>query len=626
MQEQGIMTFFLVLALLGLLGWHIYQRKLWQTKERDLRQKVDSVSEGILAHLPLGVAVVDAKGYIHWHNSYFSEMIGREKVLKGRISQYLPNLAVRRHSWFPRWQTSQMAFQNHIYRVESEELEANGNILFIFEDITERVNLEQSKTEERPVIGFIQIDNFTEVVQGVEEGLRPVLLAAVDRVLTEWAIKMEGYLKKFAEDRYLLVISQGALRESQKTRFEIIDRVREMELGNKIPVTLSIGIGVGEETIADLARQAQAALDLALGRGGDQVVVKWTDQVLFYGGTTRPLEKKTKVRARVVAYTLKQYIQQASNVIVMGHEGSDLDSAGASLGVAKIAMDLGKTVYVLLDNTTRALDRLLETVQKYPEYEKILVTGKEALSYVGKNTLLVICDTSKPSLLVEPAVLSRVGQVVLIDHHRRAQEFIKEAQLVYVESYASSTSEMVTEIIQYLSEEVSTDVFSASALLAGILVDTKNFVSQAGVRTFEAAGFLRRAGADPVLVRRLLQDDFQIVLKRAQVVKDAEMIAEHVAISVVDQVLPQGAVIAAQAADILLSVEDVDASFVLYPTADGVKISGRSNGELNVQVLLERLGGGGHLSVAGAQIKGVTMEQAKEQLITALKVYLEENS
>lgn len=625
MFEEFILIGVFFFILIGVWRWHLAEKKKWQLKSDELCQKVDVVNEEILGALPLGVVVLDIKGNILWHNPLFNKMIGKEKSLKGKISQHLPELALKKHSWFPKWKDSQVAINGRVFHVESNELmhgDDTGRLLLTFQDITEQINQGQKYQDDKPVVGFIQIDNFNEAIDDVEDENKPVLLAKIDKILTEWAIDMEGYLRKFAEDKYLLVINVGALKEVQENRFDIIDRIREITLGNKIPVTLSIGIGSGDEPIVDLSRLAQLGLDLALGRGGDQVVLKWPDKVLFYGGKSNTVEKRTKVRARVVAYTLKDHIQQASNVIVVGHESSDLDSAGASLGVAKAAVEYGKPVHVVLDNSSGALDKLLEVVEEELEYGEKIISGWEALQYVNKDTLLVICDTHKPSLLIESKLLDHTDKIIIIDHHRRAEEFIDKAQLVYLEPYASSTSEMVAEILQYLGEDITLDDITASALLAGIAVDTKNFTFQTGVRTFEAASFLRRAGAEANMVRKLLQDDFDTVLQRAEIIKQSEVLINNTVVGVLPQMVPHATIIAAQAADVLLTIENITASFVLYAVPDGVNISARSNGDLNVQVLMEKLGGGGHFTVAGAQLKGLSIPEVKEKLKTALDEHL----
>jgi len=463
-------------------------------------------------------------------------------------------------------------------------------------------------------VALIQVDNLAEVTQGLDDSERGQILSAIDKILTEWALRSESFLKKYAEDRSLLLISRGGVEEAERNRFDVLDRVREINLGNVIPLTLSIGVGMGEENLAELGRLAATGLELALGRGGDQVVLKWPDRVLFYGGKSNAVAKKTKVRARVVASTLEQQMQQADRVLVMGHANADLDCAGSALGIASLAMHLGKPVRVIMDNPTGILDKFFAILPDYPELAGIVIKGQEAESLSGKNQLLVVVDTHKPSLLVAPGLLARTEQVIVIDHHRRAEEFIEKAQLAYIEPYASSTSELVTEILQYLGEGMVPKPFFASVLLAGIVVDTRNFSFQTGVRTFEAAAHLRQIGAEPELVRRLLQDDLDTVLQRAEVLKQAKILFGQVALAALEEEMPHVTMIAAQTADILLTIEKIRASFVLYPVSDGVNISARSNGQVNVQVLMEQLGGGGHFTVAGAQLKGSSMEEALARL------------
>ncbi|MGI6711338.1 MAG: DHH family phosphoesterase [Bacillota bacterium] len=618
----------MILSIAGLLCWYLSKKTVPLKRRIKWGGGLDGLSAEILNYLPWGILILDIQGNILWRNKIIQRIMHKDKLFKGKVMRFLSETELSRSTGMPKGgKTFQLALGHKIYRVDCYQLKANTRWFFlVLKDVTEPVCLEQFHQDEKPAIGFIQIDNFSETVLEVDDEKRPVLLGEIDRILTEWVTKMEGYLRKFSEDKYLFLVNRGALRESQKNHFDIMDRVREISMGNKIPITLSIGIGTGEEMIIDLSKLAHLGLDLALGRGGDQVALKWPDKVLFYGGKSDAVEKKTKVKARVVAYTLKHYIEKASDVVVMGHESSDLDSAGSALGVALIALNLGKQVCLSLDNSTGALDKLYEIVEGYPKYADIFVNEKEVIHWMNSNTLLVICDTNKPSLLVEPAVLSKANTVILIDHHRRSEEFIHEAKLVYTEPYASSTSELVAEILQYLGEEITVDPLVASVLLAGITVDTKNFIFQTGVRTFEAASFLRRSGAETGLVRKLLRDDFDTVLERAQVVQNSQIMFNRIAVGVLDRIVPHNAIIAAQTADMLLTVENIIASFVLYAVSGGVNISGRSNGDLNVQVLLEQLGGGGHLSVAGAQLKGVTLDQAKEKLRSVIQVYLEENN
>ncbi|WP_089609184.1 DHH family phosphoesterase [Dehalobacterium formicoaceticum] len=627
----------LVLGLaLGLgvlvIWWHLQKMKGGAPKNSAASMAIDDgypdylcrIFADIVEDVSLGVAIVDPKGEILWSNKGLHQLLKRDEV-KGNLAELLPGLPINIHNLLNSKKSMQLSFKGTVLKVDSKQIDQPQGFVLKFEDITEKLSLCQHRQEDKPVLVLMQVDNLAETLQEIEEEERLVLQSTVDKILTEWALKLEGFLKKYGEGRYLVVMSQESLRECQKNRFDIMDRIREIKLGNTIPVTLSMGVGVGEEPIIDISRLANQGLELALGRGGDQAVVKWTDKVLFYGGKSNVTEKKTKVRARVVANTLRFYIQQASNVIVMGHESTDLDSAGASLGIAKVAMDFGKPVQLVLDNSTGTLDKLWVMIKEDPLYGERLVTGEEALARANSETLLVICDTNKPSLLVEEGLISQVGRIAIIDHHRRGEEFISEAQLIYVEPYASSTSELVTEIIQYLGEEVTLDPLAASAMLGGIMVDSKYFIFQTGVRTFEAAGFLRRMGAGSKVVRKLLQDDFDVVVERSRVVQNAKIVFENIVLGFLEQEVPHSTIIAAEAADSLLSIEDMKASFVLYKVPEGVNISARSNGEINVQVLLEGLGGGGHLTGAGAQLKDTGLPEAEEKLMVLLEAYMEEN-
>jgi len=613
-------------AIVSVLWWQrsrVYVEQL-QERARELELQVNVVTEGVIKLLPVGVVVIDSSGMVLWHNDQFREMLGKSAGVDGKIGQVLPDLRFKRHSLFRELESSQVVIRDRIYRVSFGELQQKewGRRAVYFVDITDQLTLGQKNQDERVCLGLIQVDNFDEVLQSTDDDRKPILRAELDKLIGEWALQWEGYLRKFAEDRYLLVTNYGAARECQRTKFEILDRAREINVGNKLPITLSIGFGVGEESVVDLGRLAQIALDLALSRGGDQAVVKTSDRVWFYGGKSKAVEKRTKVKARVVAFSLKELIQQAGNIIVMGHETTDLDCIGAALGLGRACRTFGKPVHVVVDHRQGALGKVLTWIQHYDDYQKIAVTPDEAVRLTNPGTLVVVVDVHKPSLVAEPRLLGQCGQVAIIDHHRRSEEFIAKAALVYMEPYASSTSELVAELLQYLGEEVEVGKCEATVLLAGMTVDTKSFTYQTGARTFEAASFLRRAGADPGLVHEFLRDDLTSVIRRAEILQRTEILFDSVALATYDHLPEKGQVITAQVADSLLDVEGVKASFVLCAVPEGVTISARSNGEVNVQMVMERMGGGGHMTVAGAQLPGVDLRQAKETLKEILPEYL----
>ncbi|NLP18360.1 MAG: hypothetical protein GX376_04590 [Firmicutes bacterium] len=470
-------------------------------------------------------------------------------------------------------------------------------------------------------VGLIQVDNYEEVLKSVLTHERPLLTAAIEGVLADWVARKKGLLQQYSQDRYLVLLEQSQLVASQEEKFPILDRVKEIEMGNKLPVTLSCGFGRDGSHPQELGSLARAALDLALGRGGDQVVVRDPEGFYFFGGKTKALEKRTKVKARVIAHALRELMEQSDQVMIMGHQFADMDSLGSSTGVALAARSLGKDVHIVLEEINPAVDKMVQYLRDEGGYQGLFLAEGEAREIITPETLLVVLDTHKPSLVSAPALLAGTDKVVVIDHHRRGEEFIADPTLVYLETYASSASELVTELLQYLGENIEITPPEATALLAGITVDTKNFTHQAGVRTFEAAAFLRRSGADQETVQRVLQDDWETFISRAQVIKEAEVFYGKIALAQVPQGGERGQLLAAQTADALLTIEDFEASFVLCPTPEGVVISARSRGDINVQVLMEELGGGGHMTTAGAQLKGTSLSKARSKVLKLIREY-----
>lgn len=615
----------LVLAVFAALEKANRSARQVEEKMLEMRERVDLAHADLLSHLPLGLAYIDAGGTLLWHNPEFARMLGREGYrYRGKLRSHLPELHFKKQSGFTEILSSRLVIRDRLMKVSIHTGPGEGRRLLSFDDLTDFEH--RVAREEGPVIGLCVIDNFAEAVAPLEEEDKSAVLAEIDKVLGEWALGAESFLRKTAEDRYILLMNGSGLRLCQAQNFEILDKIRSIQLDNKIPITLSIGLGAGEENMVDLGRLARTAVDLALGRGGDQVVVKTAERVHFYGGNTEAVEKRTRVRARVVAKSLKSLIHAAENVVIIGHENADLDTAGAALGLSRAITALGKPVSVALDARGGALDRLLPHVRNSAELAPILVTGDEAVALVNERALLIVVDTHKPSMLPEKGILEKVENVVVIDHHRRAEEFIEPHSLVYLEAYASSTCELVAELLQYLGEEVELGRVAASALLAGITVDTKHFVFMTGARTFEAASYLRRSGADPLLVQEILRDPIETVVRKAAILQGAEIHFDSVAIGVQEEASPRAPVISAQAADALLEVEGVKASFVLRPYPQGAAISARSQGEINVHSIMERLGGGGHLTIAAVRMPGVSLEEAKEKLLSAIEEYLAEQT
>ena len=476
------------------------------------------------------------------------------------------------------------------------------------------------------VICFIQIDNLEDVLQGLDETQRNALQSETHQHLLAWAARLNGFLRKHSEDTYMGFFSRPDLDRMIGEKFDILDEVRALRVGNKIPVTLSMGVAASGATMSERGQKAQTGLDLALGRGGDQAAVYVNDEVQFYGGKAKVMEKNTRVKARVVAHAIRELMQEAGDVLVMGHEGEDFDSLGAAMGVARMAARLGKPVHIVVGAVAFSFAKLQELLPDYEEYSDLFLTADAALKQVTPKTLLFVVDTHRVFLTAAPQLIDRVERRVVIDHHRRSEDFIPSPMIVYLEPSASSTSELVTELLFYFDEKTELTRLEASALFAGIVVDTKNFAVQTGVRTFEAAAFLRRSGADPAIVRHLFRVDMENLKLRAAILAGSQSLPGGVVIATCPGDVKNGQIVSAQAADTMLTIEGVRVSFVLCPTEDGVSISARSDGDVNVQVIMEAFGGGGHQTVAGAQLDGVDVAEARRRLEAVIFDYIGEET
>ena len=496
-----------------------------------------------------------------------------------------------------------------VYAVTLVEVTENRKLLRIIEDI-------------RTVAGLIYIDNYEEVIESIDESRVPILTALIEKRLNDFAAKTGGIIKKFEKDRFVFMLSRKSLEELKDKKFEILNEIKELRSGEHIPVTLSIGIGISDDSLDDAMKNARTAIDLALGRGGDQVLIKEGEKYLFYGGKSGEISHNARIRARVKADALKELMADSSNIYVMGHKNGDLDSLGSSIGIYAIARDVGKDCQIVIDNISVGIKRLYQRIHEKNNYDEMFVSGAEALEKITDKTLVVIMDTHRQSMVENVQVLEKAKKVVVFDHHRKSTDFIENAVLIYHEPYASSTAELVTEMIQYIGVKLKN--LEADALLSGITVDTKNFAVKTGAITFEAAAFLRRNGADSVRVRLLFQNDLDAYKAKAVAVKDAEIYHDSIAISVCPSNVENSMLTAAQAADDLLNITGIKASVVLCEQGDIVHLSARSFGDINVQVIMEKLGGGGHLGVAGAQLRDTDIESVRLLLKEKIDEYLQE--
>lgn len=583
-----------------------------------LNHRVKNAGQTAIDQMPIGILLYDREGCVQWCNPFIVQMLDEHERLIGESLETLfPQLKEEEQQEKPF--TMQLAEQ--VYEVIHQPEER----VYFFREITEQENLRKNLHDQRAIFGFIHLDNFDEAGQGLTDQEATLLLSNVTGTLSKWALDNDITLKRLDTDKMFLVAGQHSLERLMKSRFEILDVVREMTRQNKIPITLSIGIASVGETLTQRAQNAHAALDIALARGGDQAAVKQGEETIFFGGKTNAVEKRTRVRARVISHAMSNLIRDSKRVVVMGHAQPDMDALGAAIGVVKFALIHDCEAHIVLDEGNPSIERLLVAIRQHPYLGEMLIQPEKALSLVDDpDTLFILVDTHKPSLAMDARLLERARRIIIIDHHRRGEDFVKDPVLVYLEPYASSTSELVTELLQYQDQRLSMDTLEATALLAGIVVDTKNFAFRAGSRTFEAASFLRRHGADLMMVQSLLKEDLTQYIKRAEIIKSTELVQGDIAIAVGDDMEEYDQLLIAQAADTLLNMQGIRASFVIGRRHDGlIAISARSQGEINVQVIMEQMGGGGHLTNAACQLKNGSLGEAKTRLIHVLQENLD---
>jgi c-di-AMP phosphodiesterase-like protein len=489
----------------------------------------------------------------------------------------------------------------------------NASTMIFFQDVTNYETLKTMYNDEKRCVALVSVDNFDELSSNTAEENRAALLTEIDRTVRQWAAKMDAAIIKYRDQMYMLVIENASCDQLIETKFAILDDVREIETETDFPATLSIGIGMGGKTPAKVAQFAQAALDLALGRGGDQAVVKRGSKIEYYGGKAQTVEKSNKGKSRIMAHAIRQMMDQSSNIMIMGHRNPDMDAFCSALGIFRLAANVNKDTYIVINKYSDNISEIYKQAAETENYT--FINNEKALALADKDTLVIVVDTHRPSITECPALLEVTDKIIVIDHHRRAEEFIENPVLVYMEPYASSTSELVTEILQYSQERKPLSKFEAEALLAGITVDTNRFAGQTGVRTFEAASWLRKAGADTSAVKRFFQSDTRAFKIKADCVAKAEFLECGIAVSICEGPHPEMQIIDAQAAEMLLEIKGIKASFVTGIDEDGLTvISARSLGEVNVQLIMEEFGGGGHLMTAGAQT-----ELSPEEVVEKLK-------
>ena len=605
------------------------QQRMRQYLER-MNGGIDTARSSNMLFAPLPMMVFNLETEeILWANDSFLQLSGRgEGIFEEHVETVTPEFHTH---WLKEGKPEcpeLVRWENRLYRVfgslsHPKELE-NGESTMVttyWMDVTESEDMRHTLEVTQPVIAILMVDNYEELMKACPENRRSAVLAALEEKFNSWAAPSGGLLLGYDRDRFLFLFQEKDFAAYTESRFDVLDSVREVTVGDGLAATLSIGVGRGDDSFDALFKNAELALEMALSRGGDQAVVKDKLNFEFYGGRSRATEKRTKVKSRVMANALGELVNEARQVYVMGHNYADMDVVGAAAGVCAIARAKGKKAQIVIDMENNAAHPMLRRLQQLPEYKDAFIGGNEAFLRVQPGTLLVVVDTNRPESVESMPLLETCNRVAVIDHHRRGSSYIEKMALNYHEPYASSASELVTELLQYLMEPGDLLRTEAEALLAGIVLDTKNFTNRTGGRTFEAAAFLRRSGADTQEVQRMFQSDLQATIARYGIIRQAELYRDTLAVAAMSEECDR--VVAAKASDELLTLQGVQASFVLYKKGDGVYISARSLGDVNVQVIVEELGGGGNSTTAGGYLPDTTVERAHEHLLAAIDNYLE---
>ena len=617
---------------------YFYFRQSNQKRRQGVLQYIDSVtgsvdtaSKSTLINSPLPTLVFRPDtGEIIWSNESFLQLAGvREHLFEMRLSEAVPDFQVQWLLSGKQESPERVELNNHRFRVYGSLVRSRNRTgvqslvaTTYWVETTEADHLREVYEASRPVAAILMLDNYEDLMKACEDTQRSAVLAQIDEKLQTWANAGQGILLKTDRNHYLFLFEEQYFQHFLDEKFSILDTVRAIRVAENIHPTLSIGIGKDSPSIPELYKNAKLSLEMALSRGGDQAVVRNQVDFAFYGGRTKATEKRTKVKSRVMANAFRELIADAGEVYIMGHSFADMDAVGAAAGICCAARKRGKQARIVIDREHTAAETLIARLDALPEYSGVFLTPAEAFLQMRADTLLVVVDTNRPDMVENPQLLESCNRVAVIDHHRRAATYIENAAFNFHEPYASSASELVTELLQYLVEPTDLLREEAGALLAGIVLDTKHFTQRTGGRTFEAAAFLRRSGADTAEVQRLFQGDLKDMVTKYDIIRRAEMYRSNIAVSVVEEP-GVDRVAAAQAADDLLTLKGVQASFVIYTAEGAVLMSARSLGEINVQVILEALGGGGNSTTAGARIEDTDPESVRQQLIGVLDAYFE---
>ncbi|MBQ7096993.1 MAG: DHH family phosphoesterase [Clostridia bacterium] len=625
---------FEILMTIGIIAFELFHVKKSEKEFLNYIQQLEFClndnSRGSLLNYPGPLVITDMAGEINWYNDWFGETVGQGDLFGRFIQDYIPGIQISKFIEDEEQTKINLTIGDNHYEIWGNIAGGKAGsdrrlVVIYFVDKTKEVRMEQLREDERMIEAIVSIDNYDEVLKETPDSNHGALLGEIDQKINAWINIGSGVMRKYEKDKFVVFFSNKNFKKIVDNKFAVLDEVRAIDKDNQIPATLSIGIGRNGADVAENDKFARLAMDMALGRGGDQAIIRDEANFTFFGAKTREVEKRTKVKARVVSHAFRELVNQSGKVLIMGHARSDMDSLGAAIGILKAVKRCGKEAFIIINSSESNAKILLNEFRAMPQYEDVFITEETALNIYDKETLVTVVDVHRPSMVECPELLEHAKNIVLIDHHRRSEDFIENAVLIYHEPYASSASEMITEMLQYLLDGERLTKQEAEALYSGIFMDTKGFTFKAGVRTFEAASYLRRMGVDPVSVRRLFKTNIKSYIAKADIIRTAVVYKENIALSYLYNECPDMSVAVAQAADELLDISGIEASFVLAKTEDKILISGRSLEKVNVQVILEKLGGGGHITIAGAQLKDTTIEEADKLLREAINEVVGEN-
>ena len=601
---------------------------------QDLTLTVDTAAKTSMINSPFPQIILQADGKVIWKSYKFNTEFANID-----INTYMDDLMLDLKNEIEERETKKdeniskdleriLEIDNKTYVIKGRYVVSKRKkdymVILYFIDETENVKLQNEYNDSKTCVGMLIVDNYEETIQTIESKERPQILAEIDTCIYDWANSFNGVILKQEKDRYVYFFEQRYLEAVKEDKFSVLDKIKEIDTKSNVQFTLSIAVSNEGNTDKDKYKSVQSAMDVVLGRGGDQAVIRENEIYKFFGGRAQEVEKRTKVKARVVAHALENLIKESNKVMIMGHTNPDMDCVGSAMGVYRLAKTINPNSYIIYNEHPESLREFEESIEKEEEYEDIMINKEVALENIDQDTLLVIVDTHRINYVQAPELLEKTKKIVIIDHHRRNADYVENATLTFQEVYASSAAELVTELLQYVETPIELKTIEAESLYAGIMMDTKNFTFKTGVRTFEAAAYLRKCGVDIIRVKKWFQSNLDNYNKIASIVKKAEIVNDSIAIAIYDKKTKDTNLVCAKAADELLTISNITASFVLGNLGDKVCISGRSIGDINVQLILEKLGGGGHITLAGAQVEGMTIEETKQELINRINEYFSE--